>query len=151
MATDPFVTGGSSGVLVHDLTPYSSAQDANDLDSQALLPGHPGLKYGSGIFHGRSDRGAGVESGNASATMRDRLGAGVSRASMRGCWSRPRGAKVGLSISGSDGGCDRYNSRAGKFSNNKIGGVVFVLLHCFMTVKYVLQGTVRFVGKILHD
>jgi len=33
----------------------------------------------------------------------------------------------------------------GKFSNNKIGGVVSVLLLCFMTAKYVLQGTVRFV------
>jgi hypothetical protein len=38
----------------------------------------------------------------------------------------------------------------GKFSNNKIGGVVSVLLLCLMTAKYVLQGTVRFVGIILH-
>ena len=38
----------------------------------------------------------------------------------------------------------------GKFSNNKIGGVVSVLLLCFMTAKYVLQGTVRFVGIVLH-
>ena len=37
----------------------------------------------------------------------------------------------------------------GKFSNNKIGGVVSVLLLCLMTAKYVLQGTVRFVGIIL--
>ena len=37
----------------------------------------------------------------------------------------------------------------GKFSNNKIGGVVSVLLLCFMTAKYVLQGTVRFVGIVL--
>ena len=110
MATDPFVTGGSSGVLVHDLTPYSSAQDAKDLDSQALLPGHPGLKYGSGIFHGRSDRGAGVESGNASATMRDPR-----------C-RRIKGVDAGLLVTAERrkgrveykrfGGCDRYNSRA---------------------------------------
>ena len=39
----------------------------------------------------------------------------------------------------------------GKFSNNKIGGVVSVLLLCFMTAKYVLQGTVRFVGIVLGD
>jgi hypothetical protein len=38
----------------------------------------------------------------------------------------------------------------GKFSNNKIGGVVSVLLLCFMTAKYVLQGTVRFVGIVLN-
>ena len=38
----------------------------------------------------------------------------------------------------------------GKFSNNKIGGVVSVLLLCLMSAKYVLQGTVRFVGKILR-
>ena len=37
----------------------------------------------------------------------------------------------------------------GKFSNNKIGGVVSVLLLCFMTAKYFLQGTVRFVGIVL--
>ena len=39
----------------------------------------------------------------------------------------------------------------GKFSNNKIGGVVSVLLLCLMTAKYVLQGTVRFVGIILEE
>ena len=39
----------------------------------------------------------------------------------------------------------------GKFSNNKIGGVVSVLLQRFMTKKCVLQGSVRFVGKILTD
>ena len=71
MATDPIVTGGSFGVLVHDLTPYSSARDTKGSGSQALLPGYLRLKYGSGIFHGRSDRGAGMESGNASATIHD--------------------------------------------------------------------------------
>ena len=37
MATDPIVTGGSFGVLVHDLTPYSSARDTKGSGSQALL------------------------------------------------------------------------------------------------------------------
>ena len=37
----------------------------------------------------------------------------------------------------------------GKFANNKILGVVSVLLLCLMTAKYVLQGTGRFVGIIL--
>ena len=70
MATDPFVTGGSSGVLVHDLTPYSSAQDANDLDSQALLPGHPGLKYGSGIFQRGSPQPPPTEQSDGDGTPR---------------------------------------------------------------------------------